>query len=130
MTFQITSLYAAALGLLALALTVQVIALRVKSGVSFLHGDNMALAERIRRHGNFMEFVPLALILLALAEAGGAPRALLHVSGALLLAARVIHPFGIIHNQAARPARIFGALGTMVAILMSIGLIVWQHILR
>mgnify|MGYP000533330681 CR=1 FL=1 len=127
MTFHITSLYAAALGLLAIALTFHVIVMRARSGVSFLHGDNMALAERIRRHGNFMEFVPLALLLLALAEAAGASRMGLHLSGGLLLAARLIHPFGIIHDRSVHPARVIGALGTVISMLIAIGLICWTR---
>ena len=128
MSFHITSIYAAALGLLGIALTVQVIAIRAKSGVSFLHGDNMALAEKIRRHGNFFEFAPMALILLAMAEASGAPRGFLHATGGILLAARIIHPFGIRHDRGKTPARVLGALGTMLAMLLSIAAIIWLRL--
>jgi uncharacterized protein len=128
MTFQITSAYAAALGLVAIFLSFHVIQLRVKTGVSILDGSNQALAERIRRHGNFTEFVPLALILMAFAETGGASATWLHVIGAMLLAARLIHPFGIMYDNGAAPARLIGASGTMLSMLLAIGLIAWQHL--
>ncbi len=128
MTFQITGIYASALGVLAIILSFHVILHRAKSGISFLDGGNPQMAERIRRHGNFMEYVPLALILLAIAEAGGAPKLWLHADGALLLASRLIHPFGIWHNQSKTPARLAGASGTMLAILIAVGLIVWKHL--
>jgi len=127
MAFQITSFYAAALGVLAIILSFQVIAYRAKTKISLMAGDDAALAERIRRHGNFVEYVPLALLLLALAEAGGAPQTPLHVDGALLVISRLIHPFGIKHDFAASPARIAGASGTMLAMAIAIGLIVWRR---
>ena len=127
MTFQITSAYAAILGLVAIFLSFHVIRLRAKSGVSLLDGGNTALKERIRRHGNFIEYVPLALILMGFAEAGGATSTWLHVTGGVLVVSRLIHPFGIKHDNGAAPARIIGAAGTQIAMLMAIGLIGWQH---
>ena len=128
MAFQITGLYASALGILAIVLTVLVIRHRVKSGISLRDGDNPAMIERIRRHGNFMEFVPLALLLLAMAEAGGASKGWMHGLGGLLLAARLIHPFGIRHGVSKAPARIAGALGTMLVIVLASALIAWQRL--
>ena len=128
MTFHITSAYAAILGLVAIFLSFHVIRLRAKSGVSLLDGGNAALKERIRRHGNFTEYVPLALILMGLAEAGGATSTWLHTIGGILLVSRLIHPFGIKHDNGAAPARIIGATGTQIAMLMAIGLIGWQHL--
>jgi uncharacterized protein len=127
MTFQITSAYAAILGLLAVVLSFHVIALRAKTKVSLMDGNDPALKERIRRHGNFAEFVPLALILMGFAEVGGASSTWLHVIGGILLLSRLIHPFGIKHDNVSAPARIIGATGTKIAMLMAIGLIVWQH---
>jgi uncharacterized protein len=127
MTFPITSAYAATLGLLAIFLSFHVIALRARTNVSLLDGDNPALRERIRRHGNFVEYVPLALILMALAEAGGATSTWLHVIGGVLLVSRLIHPFGIKHDNASAPARIIGASGTQISMFIAIMIIAWQH---
>ncbi|MGB8314792.1 MAG: MAPEG family protein [Aestuariivirga sp.] len=127
MTYQITSAYAAILGLVAIFLSFHVIQLRAKSGVSLLDGGNTALKERIRQHGNFTEYVPLALILMGFAEAGGATSTWLHVIGGILVVSRLIHPFGIKHDNASAPARIIGASGTQIAMLIAIGLIGWQH---
>jgi uncharacterized membrane protein YecN with MAPEG domain len=127
MTFQFTSAYAAVLGLVAIFLSFQVIRMRAKTKVSLLDGDNNALKECVRRHGNFTEYVPLALILMALAEAGGATAGWLHTIGGILLVSRLIHPFGIKHDNGAAPARVIGATGTQIAMLLAIGLIGWQH---
>jgi uncharacterized membrane protein YecN with MAPEG domain len=127
MTFQITSVYAAVLGLVAILLSFQVIQMRTQTKVSLLDGDNNALRERIRRHGNFIEYVPLALILMACAEAGRATFTWLHAIGGILLISRLIHPFGIKHDNASAPARIIGASGTQIAMLLAVGLIGWQR---
>ena len=127
MTFQITSIYAAVLGLVAVFLSFHVIQMRGKTKVSLLDGDNNALKESIRRHGNFTEYVPLALILMGFAEAGGAPSPWLHATGGILLISRLIHPFGIKHDNRSAPARIIGAAGSQIATLLAVGLIVWQH---
>jgi uncharacterized protein len=127
MTFQITSVYAAVLGLVAIFLSFHVIQMRAKTKISLLDGSNNALKERIRRHGNFTEYVPLALILMACAEAGGATPTWLHAIGGMLLISRLIHPFGIKHDNASAPARIIGATGTQIAMLLAVGLIGWQH---
>jgi uncharacterized membrane protein YecN with MAPEG domain len=128
MTFQITSAYAAILGLVAIFLSFQVIRMRAKTKVSLLDGDNMALKECIRRHGNFIEYVPLTLILMGFAEAGGASSTWLHVIGGILLIARLIHPFGIKHDNGSAPARVMGAAGSQIAMLLAVGLIGWQHL--
>ena len=52
----------------------------------------------------------------------------LHAIGGLLLAARLIHPFGIIHDKPAAPARIAGALGTTLSMVMAIVVIIWQRL--
>ncbi len=128
MTFQITGIYASALGVLAIILSFHVIAYRARTSISLMDANDPQMAERIRRHGNFMEYVPLALILLAIAEAGGAPKTWLHMDGGILLASRLIHPFGIKHDYASAPLRVAGASGTMIAILIAVGLIVWKHL--
>jgi|GEM_PF-5991868 len=68
MTLPITSLYAALLTMMMLGLAASVIAKRAATGISILHGDNMDLALATRRFGNFIEYVPMALLLMALME--------------------------------------------------------------
>ncbi len=116
----ITSLYAVPLGLMALALSAHVIMLRAKTGISIMDGGNNQLAERIRRHGNFVEFVPLILLLMALAELDGVASLWLHVTGALLVAGRLLHAFGLKHNKPTAFGRIAGASLSMLAALVVI----------
>lgn len=116
MTLIITSLYAAILALLLLALSAAVIMRRGKTGISLNHGDDMPLAAAIRRHGNFTEYVPLALLLLAMMELQQARPLWLHVVGGLLVAGRFIHILGINPAKANEPARVIGASLTLLSL--------------
>lgn len=119
MTFEITAVYAALLGIIWAALNIPISVYRSKSKIALGHQDDAILLARIRREGNFIETVPLALILLALAEAGGLGAMWLHISGGVLLAARIAHPLGIAGGLT-NPLRMFGALGTKISMLISI----------
>ena len=112
MNLAITAPYAAALTLIFVVLTQLVILARTKTAVALGDGGNVALLEASRRQMNFVENVPIALILMMLAEAGGASAMVLNIAGVVLVAARLIHPFGISAAKAARPPRIVGAVAT------------------
>jgi hypothetical protein len=105
----ITGFYAGVLALIVIYLGFQVGAARLRTNVSILHGDDMELAERIRRHANFTESVPLALILLAVLELNGWSALLLHVLGGALVVARIAHPLGLHHDRMRHPLRGLGA---------------------
>ena len=91
----ITGLYAALLALLFLALSGLVIRQRYHTRTAIGLGTGEGLLRASRAHGNFSEYVPLALVLLLILEQGGAAPWLLHVLGAALLLGRAAHAFGI-----------------------------------
>lgn len=95
MSLPISALYAGLLGLLLLVLSAAVSRQRLRFQVSLGTGDQPQLEAAIRAQGNFVEYTPLALILLGLAEAQGAPMALLHGLGIALLAGRILHAWGM-----------------------------------
>lgn len=115
--FEVTSLYALPLAAIFLVLWFRVSALRAKTGVSFGDNGDQLLLQRIRQHGNFVEWTPLVLILMILAEGIGAPAVYIHASGALLLIGRIAHPFGLKVDNAAHPLRIIGNSANLLATL-------------
>ena len=125
MNLPITAPYIALLATYAIVLGAMVSIHRAKTGVSLAYGDDMTLLEKIRRHGNFAETVPLALLLMIAAELQGASGFWLHISGILLLVSRLIHPFGISHAKANAVARGIGSAGTTLAMLICIIIILW-----
>lgn len=124
MTFPITAPFAAALTLIFIVLTFAVIFARQKAKVGLGDGGNPLVLQAMRRQANFVENVPLTLLLMALAEAGGSGATLLTLCGSALLLARLIHPFGIKPEAAAHPARIIGATVTnLVQLVLAVSLI-------
>lgn len=96
MNLPITCLLTAAFVLLAVALSLNVslrrLAVRTELGAG---GDEM-LNRRMRAHGNFSEYAPLALILLGLVEYSGAARLWVLSLALLLLLTRLMHAYGIL----------------------------------
>lgn len=90
-----TALFAALLALVYVGLAAWVMAGRVSDDVLFGSGDD-PLQKRVRSHGNFGEYVPFALLLVALLEAGGGSHGLVLTLLVVLLIARLLHPFGIL----------------------------------
>jgi uncharacterized membrane protein YecN with MAPEG domain len=112
----VTALYAAILGLLGAALTVNVIINRVNSRVDAGDGGVTRLAQAIRAQGNFIEQAPLALIVIALAEAAGARALVVQVLGIVLVASRLASAYALNRSLGQSPLRQFGG-GTGVLVL-------------
>lgn len=126
----ITALYAGLLTLVVIALGFSVGMMRLRTGISIMYGDNMELATRIRRHGNFTEAVPLALILLAALELNGASPGLLHGLGIALVLSRVAHPLGLHHDNIRHPLRGIGnGVSTLVTLIAAV-LLIWGFLSR
>ena len=89
-------------------LVFRVSAIRAAAGISFGDAGNMVLLQRVRQHGNFVEWTSIVLILMILAEGMQAPAIYLHITGALLLIGRIAHPFGLKPGNAAHPLRYLG----------------------
>ena len=79
-----------------------------------------------RRHMNFVENVPILITLLAVIELNGAPKLWIHVMGIALVAARLVHPFGLNMDNMSSPARIFGAAVTALVTLAAAAILLWQ----
>ena len=120
------ALYAAALGLLAAILTVRVILGRVRTGVQAGDGGHAALGQAIRAHANFAEQVPLALLLIVLAEVLGARVALVHGLGGALVLARLLSAWGLSRSLGATQLRQSGAGLTVAVVVASSLTIGWR----
>jgi uncharacterized protein len=95
MHIAITAGYAAILALIVLALAINVTRHRVKFGVSIGDGGNPHMLRMIRLHGNAIEYIPLALVLMLIYEINGGAHIVLHIIGIALLAARLVQTWGM-----------------------------------
>lgn len=109
----IVALYAGLLGLLYLPLAANVIRIRRADSISLGDGGNALLERRIRAHGNFAEYAPIALILIALAETGGSPSWLIHVLGIALVIGRTLHAVALTTLTPRSVARVGGMVATL-----------------
>jgi uncharacterized membrane protein YecN with MAPEG domain len=112
----VTSLFAALLALMLFTLTMTVIVTRMTTKTDLGDGDNPSMFRRIRAHGNFVEYVPMGLILLGLNEVSGAGAIWLVTIGALLLVGRILHAAGMIFTIS--PSRVVGTILTNWSILL------------
>jgi uncharacterized membrane protein YecN with MAPEG domain len=127
MPLAITALYAGILAFIAFGLAANVGWRRPGLGISVGDGGNEALIVANRRHMNFVEHAPLALILIAIVELNGAPSVWVHSLGGTLVIARIVHPFGIHAKTLGHPARAIGAMLTMAATIAAAVLAIMQH---
>lgn len=113
----ITPIYAGLLTLMFVALSLRVIGARRGAKVSLGDGGDKALLRRQRVHANFAEYVPLALVLMLLAEQQGAPRPVVHGLGLALLAGRLVHAAGVSREPENFKLRIAGMGLTFTALI-------------
>ena len=120
-SLHVTALYAGILGLMSLALAMAAGMQRGSAGISVGDGGNPDLLLAMRRHANFLEYVPMALILLGVLESNGVSDTALHALGASLVVARVAHAVGLKGDTMQGIGRLIGAGGTMlVSVVASI----------
>ncbi|MFM7707139.1 MAG: MAPEG family protein [Gammaproteobacteria bacterium] len=113
----ITGLYAGLCGLLFIWLSWKVVVERQRSKVGLGDGGDPDLQRAIRVHANFIEYTPLALVLLALAEMSGMADAVVHGFGIALVIVRVLHAQGLGATAGYSRGRYFGTLGTWLIII-------------
>ena len=96
--FPITAIFAALLALMLVGISIRVTMLRARKKVTLFDGGDEQLGRAIRVQGNFIEYVPIALALIGLIEWTGASPGLVYAFGAVLLAARFAHAWGLYSN--------------------------------
>ncbi len=113
----ITALYAGLLGLMMLALAGLVVRARWQYRTGLGTGSEPGMERAVRVHANFVEYVPLTLVVMLLAEINGLPAMLLHAAGAALLVARGLHAWGLGHSSGRSFGRFWGTAVTWLVLL-------------
>ncbi len=112
----VTTLYILPLGIIWFALWMGVSSARSALACSIGDANNPALLQKIRRHGNFIEWVPFVLVLMIVNEAQGTSAPWLHAAGSFLLIGRIAHPFGLAIDNAGHALRYVGNGTNMLAV--------------
>lgn len=124
----ITLLYAGLLSLWLLVLSVRVIAIR-SQGISLGDGGNPVLLRRIRAHGNFAEYVPMILVMIGFLELSHLSSVLIHIMGATLLVARLLHGYALSFSESFKFGRFWGTALTFLLLAVCGLLCVYQALL-
>jgi len=121
----VAAIYGALLAMLFLMLSIHVVTLRHELEVPFGDGGKEKLTKAVRAHGNFAEYVPMALILFVMLELNGTSDHLVHILGGVLVLARVSHASGILFSKSRiSKRRIFGTALTWIVIGLAGGLLI------
>jgi len=113
----ITSVIASALTIVFVKLSFAVIGLRRKNKVGLGSGGHDDLERAIRAQGNFAEYVPFGIILIACLELNGAPWWLVAIPGITLIIGRLIHAVGINQPPPVFSKRVLGMKFTFYTLI-------------
>ncbi|HYA19946.1 MAG TPA: MAPEG family protein [Burkholderiales bacterium] len=105
---RVTLLYASLLCLILIFLSYRVVRYRVKFKVGIGDGGHAELARAIRVQGNFVEYVPIALLMILLVELAGFSAWVIHPLGITLLGGRMWHAWGLGTSSGASLGRVAG----------------------
>jgi uncharacterized membrane protein YecN with MAPEG domain len=117
----ITSIIASLLTIIFIKLSFAVIGLRRKNKVGLGSGGHDDLEREIRAQGNFVEYVPFGIILIACLELNGAPWWLVLILGITLIVGRLIHAVGINEPPPNFSKRVMGmkfTFNTLIALVI------------
>ena len=113
----VTLLFGALFALMLLVLSLRVVLRRREVQIGIGSGGDKTLARQMRVHGNFVEHVPFALLVLALLEACGLERGWVWLFGGTLLLGRILHVIGLSRSAGYSVGRFVGVLLTWLVLL-------------
>ena len=111
----VTPIYAGILAILFFVLSLRVIKMR-GAGISLGDGGNPAMLRRIRGHGNFAEYVPFILLMMAMLELSHFSAYFLHGLGIVLVVGRLLHGYALSFTEKFFAGRFWGTVLTFTAL--------------
>ena len=123
----VTALWTALIALLLLVLMLRVVRLRWTRRIGLGDGGDKQLNKAVRAHGNAIETMPIALLLMLMFELGGGSATVLHACGATLLIGRIAHATGLTRTGGASPGRLLGSACWMAVVVVLVSLIIARN---
>ncbi len=118
----VTSIITTILTAIFIKLSFAVIGLRRKNKVGLGSGGHDDLERAIRAQGNFAEYVPFGILLIACLELNGAPWLLTTIPGITLIVGRLIHAQGINVPPPDFSKRVLGMKFTLITLMTLVSL--------
>ncbi|MBQ0832516.1 MAPEG family protein [Marinobacter sp.] len=127
MIVPVTGVFAAVLGILLLVLSAHVVKFRLKYNKGMGVTDDPDFEAAVRAHGNLVEYAPIGLIMLGIAELNGVASGFVYWAGMALVVGRLLHAWGMINGQGnTHKARALGVVLTWLAILAAAVMLLWN----
>ncbi len=118
MSFPITIALSSLLALWLLVLSLNVSRARGDASVSLGDGGDKPLLRRIRAQANFVEYVPIMIVLFGIGEYLQTNVYFLGGMAALFFLGRLAHGYALSFSSNNPPARMFGASATFIVLLV------------
>ena len=118
----ITPIFAALLGLIFVFLSLRTSVVRGRTKVSLGDGGNSEMQRAIRAHANFIEYVPITLLMLAFLEMRTVSIYVVIVFASMLFVGRCLHAIGISRTK---PTPGFRSVGTVLTLIALLGASLW-----
>jgi len=123
-----TSLYAAFLSLVFVALSIRTIRTRRRQKIAIGDAGDVTMLRAIRVHANFAEYVPLSLVLIYLVEVASASPRLVHGLGLSLVVGRLSHAYGVSQLKESFGFRVTGMALTLTTIVACSAILLYLYI--
>ena len=124
----VTPLVTAVLALIYVALSFAVIGRRLQSKIGFGDGGDRELSTAIRVHANFIEYVPLSILLFWFIETVLFDSDIVAVLGLVLVVARILHIVGMRNPRQYMVLRQVGIVATLSVIVIAAIRIIWHYV--
>jgi hypothetical protein len=105
-----TALYTSVLAFMFLVLSYNVILLRYRYNIPVGDGGNEQMQKLIQARANFVDYVPLGLIMLLILEKEAVPELMLHAMGGTIVFSRLLQGWGLSMSAGGSFGRVAGAL--------------------
>jgi len=129
MSLPISMLYLSLLSLTALTITIGIVKVRMKTGISLGDGDDENLKRVMRVQSNLLENLLPFSILFILLELNNTSIILLHTIGTVFLIARLIHAFGFSKKSGRSFGRYYGTVFSWLSLAVLIVVNLYQALI-
>ncbi|MEE8119312.1 MAG: MAPEG family protein [Gammaproteobacteria bacterium] len=129
MTVPVTAFYSGLLALVILGLAYNVSCTRRREKIGLGDDNNVVMRVALRIHGNAIEILPIAILLMLVYELNGGNSIVLHGIGITLVLGRILHFQGLSRGTGKTFGRYWGTAITWVSVAGLAGINVYAYLI-
>ena len=124
----VTALYTAILALIMIFLAYMTSARRKEAKINLGTGNDDVMERRSRAFGNFIEFTPMFILLMAMIEMQGYGTEYVHALGIVTVIGRILHAMGMTKSIKIINGRFVGAILTYISLFVAGAFVLYQSV--